>query len=152
MLTILKKKTGYRLGLAFCIIGVVIVLVIVWKWWDIGVFKSANMLSAIGSSFFTVYPDLSLGIGIQPIHYTILAAALLIAGPTILMLRRERVGVTESVTVVLECQHCKNHWQETMSKSHLTSMGYPNARTLSRRRCPKCAKFTRPKITETHKS
>jgi len=107
------------------------------------------MLSALSASFWAEYHDIDLGIGLKLIHYTFLGAVFLVAGSAILVARRERVTVTEEVTVMLECPHCKNQWRETMSKPHLKSMGYPNVRTISRRKCSKCAKFIRPKIVAT---
>jgi hypothetical protein len=148
MITILKKKTGYGLGLALCIIGIVLLLVVVWKWWDVGVFASSDVLSALSASF----TDVSLGLGLALGYYVIIGVVLLGIGSAILLLRREKVAVTESLTVVLECPFCKNQWRESMSKSHLKAMGYPEARTLSRRKCAKCAKFMRPKIKRTRKA
>jgi hypothetical protein len=57
MITILKKKTGYGLGLSLCIIGVLLLLVVVWKWWDTEVFASSDVLSALSASL----TDASLG-------------------------------------------------------------------------------------------
>jgi len=148
-LTILKKKSGYALGVILCIIGVIMLLVLVWKWWDTGVFTSEDVLSALSASFWEPYDDIALGIGLKLIHYTVLGVALLIAGGTILIVRREKIPVVEEVSVLLECPYCKNQWQESMSKAHLESMGYPQVRTLSRRKCSKCAKFVRPKIVTT---
>jgi hypothetical protein len=145
MITILKKKTGYGLGLSLCIIGVVLLLAVVWKWWDTEVFSSSDVVSALSASFTgeTLWPGLALG------YYLIIGAVLLGTGSAILVLRREKVAVTEGLTVVLECPLCKYHWQEAMSKSQLQAMGYPSVRTLSRRKCANCAKFIRPKITST---
>jgi hypothetical protein len=143
MITILKKKTGYGLGLSLCIIGIILMLVVVWKWWDTGVFSSPDIISALSASLTS---DVSLGLGLALGYYVIIGVVLLGTGSAILLLRREKVTVTESVIVVLECPHCKNRWRESMSKSHLKAMGYPEVRTLSRRKCAKCAKFMRPKI------
>ena len=148
MITILKKKTGYGLGLALCIIGIVLLLVVVWKWWDVGVFASSDVLSALSASF----TDVSLGLGLALGYYVIIGVVLLGIGSAILLLRREKVAVTESLTVVLECPLCKNQWRESMSKSQLKAMGYPHVRTLSRRKCAKCAKFIRPKIKGTRQA
>ncbi len=148
-MTILKKKTGYALGLLLCIIGGILLLVLLWKLWDTGVFTSPDMLSELSASFLEEYPDIDLGIGLKLIHYTFLGAVFLVAGSAILVARRERVTVTEEVTVLLECPHCKNQWRESMSRTHLESMGYPRVRTLSRHKCSKCAKFMRPKIVAT---
>jgi hypothetical protein len=148
MITILKKKTGYGLGLALCIIGIILLLVVVWKWWDAGVFASSDVLAALSASL----TDVSLGLGLALGYYIIIGVVLLGIGSAILLLRREKVAVTEGLTVVLECPFCKNQWQESMSKSHLKAMGYPEVRTLSRRKCAKCAKFMRPKIKGTRKA
>jgi len=152
MITILKKKTGYGLGLSLCIIGIILLLVVVWKWWDAEVFASPDVLSALSGSLTYAYADVSLGIGLTLGFYIILGVVLLGAGSAILLLRREKVAVTEGLTVVLECPFCKNRWRESMSKSHLKAMGYPRVRTLSRRKCTKCAKFMRPKIKGTRQA
>jgi len=148
MITILKKKTGYGLGLALCIIGIVLLLVVVWKWWDVGVFASPDVLSALSASLTGV----SLGLGLALGYYVIIGVVLLGIGSAILLLRREKVAVTEGVAVVLECPLCKHRWRESMSKSQLKAMGYPEVRTLSRRKCAKCAKFIRPKIKGTRRA
>ena len=142
MTTILKKKTGYGLGLSLCIIGIILLLVVVWKLWDVGVFASADVLSELTASF----TEVSLWLGLALGYYIIIGIVLLGIGSAILLLRREKVAVTEGVTVVLECPFCKHQWRESMSKSQLKAMGYPEVRTLSRRKCAKCAKFIRPKI------
>jgi hypothetical protein len=149
-MTIVRKKTGYALGLSLRIIGIIMLLILVWKWWDTGVFTNQDMFSALQASFSTEYADIALGIGLKPIHYAISGIAFVIIGSAVLIARRERVTVTEEATVMLEGPYCKHHWQESMSKTHLKSMGYPRVRTLSRRKCPKCAKFIRPKITSTN--
>jgi hypothetical protein len=137
-----KEKDSYGLGLSLCIIGIILLLVVVWRWWDARVFASPDVLSALSASL----TDASLGLGLALGYYVIIGVVLLGIGSAILLLRREKVAVTEGVTVVLECPLCKHQWQESMSKSQLKAMGYPEVRTLSRRKCAKCAKFIRPKI------
>jgi len=146
-ITILKKKTGYTIALALCIIGALILLIVIWKTWDEGAYSS---ISAFTDFLFNT----TLGIGplkLPPIYYMILGFVLLIGGVAILVGRRERVTVVEEVSTLLECPFCKNQWRESLSKAHLESMGYPKVRTLSRRKCTKCAKFMRPKIVSTKK-
>lgn len=117
MITILKKKTGYGLGLSLCIIGIILMFVVVWKWWDIGVFASTDVLSALSASLSAIHADVSLGIGMRLGFYIIIGVVLLGIGSAILLLRREKVAVTKGMTVVLECPFCKNHWRKSMSKS-----------------------------------
>jgi len=144
--TILKKKPGYTIALALCIIGALMLLIVLWKTLNEGTYSS---ISAFTDSLWMSYPDISLGIGLQLIHYTILGFVLLVGGIVILVGRRERVTVVEEVPALLECPFCKNQWRESLSKAHLESMGYPKVRTLSRRKCSSCAKFMRPKIVST---
>lgn len=145
--TILKKKPGYTLALALCIIGILMLLIVVWKTYTDEVYSSQDILSALETSLFTTpHDDIALGIGLRLIHYTIFGFVLLIGGVAILVGRRERVTVVEEASVLLECPFCKNQWSESLSKAHLKSMGYPRVRTLSRRKCSSCAKFMRPKI------
>jgi hypothetical protein len=148
MITILKKKTGYGLGLSLCIIGIILLLVVVWKWWDVGVYTSPDVLS----EFIGSLTGVSLWLGLALGYYVLMGVVLLGIGSAILVLRREKVAVTEGVSVVLECPFCKNHWQESMSKSQLKAMRYPEVRSLSRRKCAKCAKFMRPKIIGTRQA
>jgi len=144
-LTILKKKSGYALGLLLCIIGIIILLLVLWNLYQEKALTSFSDFSKqLLEENFVI-----LGVGLKLVHYTLLGIVLLVVGGTILIVRRERVHVAEEVTVLLECPQCKNQWPEPMSKAHLESMGYPNVRTLSRRKCSKCAKFIRPKIVTT---
>jgi hypothetical protein len=149
-LTVLKKKSYYALGLTLTILGIILMLLVVWRWLDGGVFSKADITSALMESFEK--PDEVIGLGaISLLPYTIIGIACIVIGSVILVLRREKVTVTEEVTTLLECPLCKNQWQESMSQTYLESIGYPTVRTLSRHRCPKCAKFIRPKIVATKK-
>jgi len=149
-MTILKKKTGYVLGLLLGIIGIVILLLVLWNLYQEKAFASLSELSEelLTGKFSPFGIELEV-IGLRLIHYTIVGVVLLVVGGVILIARREKVTVTEEVTVLLECPHCKNQWRESMSKTHLESIGYPQVRTLSRHKCSKCAKFIRPKIVAT---
>ena len=140
-MTILKKKTGYALGLFLCIIGIIMLLVVLWELYQAGDFTTELLEGEI--------EVFGIRTGLKPIYSTLLGVVFLVVGSAILVARRERVTVTEEVTVLLECPHCKNQWRESMSKTHLESIGYPQVRTLSRHKCSKCAKFIRPKIVAT---
>jgi len=49
-MTVLKKKTGYALGLLLSAFGVLLLLVTLWKWWDIGVLTSPDIMLAVSES------------------------------------------------------------------------------------------------------
>ncbi|MDH5782105.1 MAG: hypothetical protein OEZ35_00345 [Candidatus Bathyarchaeota archaeon] len=147
---ILKKKTGYALGLLLCIIGIAILLVVLWNLYQA---KALTSLSAVSEQLleggFSILGTEIEIVGLKLIHYTVSGIVLLVLGGVILIARKERIPVVEEVNVLLECPHCNNRWQEPMSRTHLESMGYPQVRTLSRHKCPKCGKFIRPKIVAT---
>ena len=149
-LTMLKKKSGYALGVILCIVGVIMLLLVLWNLYQAEALTSLSDFSEelLEGKFVILETEIKL-IGLKPIHYTVLGVVLLIAGGTILIVRREKIRVVEEVSVLLECPYCKNQWREPMSQAHLKSMGYPQVRTLSRRKCSKCAKFIRPKIVTT---
>jgi len=151
-MTMLKKKTGYALGIILLVIGIIMLGLVLWKFWDAEVFSSPDILSALNAQLLEVeHADIALGIGLQLVHYSILGVILLVVGGIILVARREKIQVVEEVTALLECPRarCKHQWEEPLGKEQLKSMGYPQVRTLSRHKCPKCAKFIRPKIVTT---
>ncbi len=150
-MTILKKKTGYALGITLFVIGIIMLGLVLWKFWDAGVFSSPDILSALSAELWVVHTDIALGMGLKLVHYSILGVVLLLVGGIILVARREKIQVVEEVTALLECPRarCKHQWEEPLGKEQLKSMGYPQVRTLSRHKCPKCAKFIRPKIVTT---
>ena len=51
---------------------------------------------------------LGLGMGISLLLYTIIGILCLVVGSVILVLRREKITVTEEVTILLECPLCKH--------------------------------------------
>lgn len=144
-MTILRKKTGYVFGVLLCIVGVFILSLVLWKLWDAGVFTSSDVFSAL-SEKLSLDP---FGLGPTLLHYSIIGIMFILVGGGILIARREKIKVVEERTALLECPRCKNRWEELLGKEQLKSMGYPTVRTLSRRKCPKCAKFIRPKIVKT---
>jgi hypothetical protein len=144
-MTILRKKTGYALGVLFCIIGVLLLALVLWKLWNAEVFLQPDILLALTEQL-EVSP---FGLGLQLLHYTFIGFILLVVGAGILVARREKIQVVEEVTVLLECPRCKKQWEEPLGKEQLKSMGYPQVKTLSRRKCPSCGKFIRPKIITT---
>ena len=148
-LTMLKKKSGYALGVILGIIGVIILLLVLWNLYQEDALTLSDFSKELLEGEFVILGTKLELFELKLIHYTLLGVVLLIVGVAILIARREKIRVVEEVSVLLECPQCKNQWREPMSKAHLKSMGYPQVRTLSRRKCSKCAKFIRPKIVTT---
>jgi hypothetical protein len=139
--TILKKKSGYALGILLCVVGILILLLVLWE-----LYQAGDFITELLEGEIEVF---GISTGVKPLYSSILGVVLFVAGGAILIARREKISVVEEVSVLLECPQCKNQWRETMSQPHLESIGYPKVRTLSRHKCPNCAKFIRPKIVTT---
>ncbi len=147
-MTILRKKTGYALGILLCLIGVIMLGLVLWKLWQAEVFTSPDVSSALSTE---LWADNAFGLGLKLVHYCFVGVILILVGCGILVARREKIQVVEEVTALLECPRCKNRWEEPLAKEQLRSMGYPQVRTLSRRKCSNCGKFIRPKIVKTRR-
>jgi hypothetical protein len=144
-MTILRKKTGYALGVLLCVIGILLLAFVLWKLWNAEVFAQPDVFQAL-----MVQLEVSpLGLGLKLLHYSFMGLIFLFVGAGILVARREKIQVVEEVTALLECPRCKKQWEEPLGKEQLKSMGYPQVKTLSRRKCPSCGKFIRPKIITT---
>ena len=113
-LTILKKKSFYALGLALAILGLITLLLVVWRWWATDVFSSPDIISAIISTDEDEL--LGFGLGLALLHYLIVAIVFLVIGSILLVSRREKVTVTEEVTTLLGCPICKHQWKESNVK------------------------------------
>lgn len=142
--TIIAKKAGYTVGIAFCIVGIALIVAVLTKIIP-DMWGQPNIAQYFIDSLWVDYELFGLHLG-KLLYYLVAGVVFAAAGATVLILRQERVHVAEEIPVLLECTSCKNQWRESMSKTHLESMGYPEVRALSRRRCSNCGKFTRPKI------
>jgi len=67
-LTILRKKVYYALGFALAVLGVIMSLTVVWRWWATDVFSDANVSKALMASFGNADERLGLGVGISLFH------------------------------------------------------------------------------------
>jgi len=124
---ILKKKTGYALGLLLCIIGIAILFAVLWTLYQA---KALTSLSAVSEQLleggFSVLGTEIEIVGLKPVHYILLGVVLLVVGGAILIARREKIPVVEEVNVLLECPYCNNRWQESMSRNPFRIHGLPS--------------------------
>ncbi len=90
---------------------------------------------------------ISLGMeGMMIIYYVVGGLVIAVIGGVLSATAMKMAPIAEEVAITLMCSSCKKTWEESVSKTTLESMGYPRVRTLSRRRCPRCGRFTRPRI------
>ena len=131
--TIVRKKSGYPLGIILLVVGLFLLLAIFWRGWQ-DISSSNDFFSAFIDYLWKDYADIAFGAGLRPLHYFVAGLALVTLG-AILGVRRRIIPVSGKVTVLLECPFCKNRWKESRSKG----WGI----------CPHCGKFVHPKPVKT---
>lgn len=135
-------------GLILTLLGLTPVIIVLSNAWISGV--SFLDLSSLYEFLWSNRFNVGFGIGFQLFYLVIAGAVVIILGVFLLARKTERVEemtvMAEDLRVTLECTNCRYQWKEEFSKTQLQSMGFPQNRRISRRRCPDCRKFTRPRI------
>jgi hypothetical protein len=136
------------LGLVLAVVGLAPIIIVLLNAWASGV--SFLDLSAFYGFLWTNRFHIGFGIGFELIYLVFVGAVTIISGLALLARRTRQIEeltvVTDDLTVTLECTLCRYRWKEPFSQAQLKAMGFPQNRTISRRRCPACRRFTRPKI------
>ena len=142
------RNSSNILGLVLTVLGLTPIIVVLLNAWTSGI--SLLDLSALYGFLWTNPFYLGFGIEFELIYLVILGTVIVISGLALLARRTRQIEevtvVTDDLTVTLECTVCKNRWKEHFSEKQLQAMGFPQNRTISRRRCQACRKYTRPKI------
>ena len=143
------RNSSHIFGWVLTLLGLTPIIVVLLNAWTSGV--SFLDLSALYGFLWANQFYIGAGIGFELIYLVIAGTVIAILGVSLLARKTghiEKVTViTDDLTVTLECTVCRHRWKEHFSKTQLQAMGFPQNRTISRRRCQACRKFTRPKIT-----
>ena len=142
------RNPNQILGLVLTVLGLTPIIVVLLNAWTSGV--SLLNLSALYEFLWINRFYIGFGIGFELIYLVIVGTVIIITGLALLARRTRQIEevtvVTDDLTVTLECTVCRHRWKEHFSEAQLQAMGFPQNRTISRRRCQACRKFTRPKI------
>ena len=142
------QNSSHIFGLVLTLLGLTPIIVVLLNAWTSGV--SFLDLSALYDFLWANRFYIGSGIGFELIYVIIAGTVTIILGVLLLARKTEQIEeltvITEDLTVTVECTVCKNRWKEHFSKKQLQSMGFPQNRTISRRKCLVCGRFTRPKI------
>ena len=145
---IVARNSSHIFGLVLSLLGVTPIIVVLLNAWTSGV--SLLDLSALHEFLWTNRFNIGFGIGFELIYVIIAGTVTVLLGVILLARKTEEIEeltvITEDLTVTIECTVCKNRWKEHFPKKQLQSMGFPQNRTISRRKCRVCGRFTRPKI------
>ena len=128
-----KEKSGYAVGLIFCLIGLILLVVVSWKAW-LHLSGSQLVLSDLWSLLWTEPLDFAFGVEFKLMHFTILGTALFLGGMVMLLLSRKWFTLAGE-NVLLTCPYCKNHWRASRAK------GWAE--------CPHCRQFVQPQVKKT---
>ncbi len=142
------RNSNQILGWVLTVLGLTPIIVVLLNAWTSGV--SFLDLSALYGFLWSNWFYIGFGIGFELIYVVIVSSIITISGLAFLARKGRQVEevtmITDDLTVTLECAVCRNRWKEHFSEAQLQAMGFPQNRTISRRRCQACRKFTRPKI------
>ena len=142
------RNSNHTFGLVLTLLGLTPIIVVLSSAWASGV--SFLDLSALYGFLWTNRFYIGFGIGFELIYLIIAGAVTIFLGVFLLARKTERIEevsvITEDSTVTLECTNCGHRWKEHFLKTQLQSMGFPQNRMISRRKCLVCGRFTRPKI------
>ena len=142
------QNSSHILGLILTLLGLTPIIAVLSNAWASGV--SFLDLSALNGFLWNSRFNVGFGIGFEFIYLIIAGAVMILLGVYLLARETERVEevtvITEDVIATLECTNCRYQWTEYFPKTQLESMGFPRNRTISRRKCLACGRFTRPKI------
>jgi len=127
-----REKSGYSLGIIFCLIGLSLMAFVLWKAW-LHVSGSQHSLSDLWSYLWTEQLDFPLGVAFKLIYFTVLGIAIFFTG-TVMLTLSQKWFTLPGETVLLTCPYCKNHWRTSRAK------GWAE--------CPHCRQFIQPQVTK----
>ncbi|NIR86203.1 zinc-ribbon domain-containing protein [Candidatus Bathyarchaeota archaeon] len=126
-----RKKSGYALGFALCLIGLVVLVAVLWEAWP-NVSASNDVLSALEAYLWAKQLDFGAGFELKLMHLTIMGAAVLVLGAIVLALSQQVFSVSAGKNVLLRCPYCKNQWRARRAMGHAE--------------CPHCRQFVQPTV------
>jgi hypothetical protein len=144
------RNPGRIFGLILILLGLAPILIGLSNAWASGI--SFLNLTVLYEFLWENRFNAGFGIEFELFYLFIAGVVTIVLGVFMLARKTERIEETtviaEELTVTLKCTNCNYQWKEEFSKEQLKAMGFPQNRTISRRRCPDCRIFTRPKITQ----
>ncbi len=127
-----RQRSGYALALILCLIGLIALLVTLWKTWS-EVSSAQDPFSVFWTLLWTYEFDFIPGIGFKLAYLTILGAVSMIVGVVILILSRQWVSLPGETTL-FQCPFCKKRWRAIRDKGLV--------------HCPHCNQLVHPTMVE----
>lgn len=127
-----KQKSAYMLSLTFCSVGIVALLITLWKTYP-QLSSSADPFSTFLSLLWTEKLTLISGFEFKLIYLVILGDAMLISGVILWILSRQWF-LLPGKTTLFQCPFCNKKWRSTEDKALA--------------HCPHCQQLVHPKMVE----
>jgi DNA-directed RNA polymerase subunit RPC12/RpoP len=127
-----KQRSAYALSLIFCLVGIVVLLIVIWKTYP-QLSTSGDPFSTFLSLLWSEKLVLTPGLEFKLVYLVILGDVMLISGVVLWILSRQWFLLPGN-TVWFQCPFCKKKWRSIKDKA-LTH-------------CPYCNQLIHPKITE----
>lgn len=127
-----KQKSGYALGLTFCLTGLVLLLITIWRAWP-DISSAQNPFSSFWTAIWMQRLDFIPVIEFKLAYLTILGIVLISVGSVVLVLSRQWLTVYGDA-VLFQCPFCKKHWRALRDKGLV--------------HCPHCNQLIHPKMVE----
>jgi len=130
--TLRKQKSAYVLSLIFCLVGIVALLVALWKTYP-QLSSSGDPFSTFLSLLWTEKLTLTSALEFKLIYLFILGDVMLISGVILWILSRQWFLIPGK-TVWFQCPFCNKKWRSIGDKALV--------------HCPHCRQLVHPKMTE----
>jgi len=127
-----KQKSGYALGLSLCLLGLVLLLVAVWKTWP-ETSSAENPFLTFWTVIWAKSLDFIPAIDFKLAYITILGIASIVVGSIVLVLSRQW-WFLPGKTVQFQCPFCKKRWKALGDKGLV--------------HCPHCNQLVHPIMVE----
>lgn len=132
MRTIRRYKLGYIVGATLCLIGLIALLVVLWRAWP-QLSSNPNPIAAFWNSLWEEQLSLIPGVQFKLLYFIILAAATLISGAAVFAFSRQWFFLPGRI-MRLQCPFCKKYWKTSYDRGQIL--------------CPHCRHLVHPRITE----
>jgi uncharacterized Zn-finger protein len=127
-----RQKSTYALSLILCLIGIVALLITLWKTYP-QLSSDGDPFSTFLSLLWTENLTLAPGVEFKLVYLVILGDAMLISGVILWILSRQWLLLPGN-TVWFQCPFCNKKWRSIGDKALV--------------HCPHCHQLIHPKMTE----
>jgi len=127
-----RQKSAYALSLALCLVGIVALVIAVWKTYP-QLSSSADPFSTFLSLLWSENLTLTSGLEFKLIYLVILGDVMLISGVVLWVLSRQWF-LLPGKTVWFQCPFCNKKWRSLRDKALV--------------HCPYCRQLVHPRMTE----